>query len=259
VASTTTLKANKLIQNICDTLQNNSSFHLEEDQQWKIICQELFSSDNNDDQYARKQRDTNDDGKVFKWNSNQIRVFIFICFNLEKNLPSNSPLYKAAIRGGGGIRGGGSGIRGGGGGGSGIRVPTSSRYRNTRTGGGSIDRPNGWQWSRTQLIFLPLATRYFYRSRSSSSQYTTPPDSSLTYYYCTPDNSQSVEIECNSATGDTQCCEEQTSKQAYCCGGDIPDYIIQDMNRAAQTVARVFYTLAAVALCMHLLNRRFNR
>ena len=228
VASTTTLKANNLIQNICDTLQINSSFHLEENQQWKIICQELFSSDN-DDQYARKQRDTAD-----------------------------SPLlYKAAIRGGG-IRGGG--IRGGGirgGGGSSIRIPTTSRYRNIRTGV-SINRPNGWLWSRTQLVFLPLATRYFYRSRSSSSHYTTPPDSSLTYYYCTPDNSQSVEIECNSATGDTQCCEEEKSKEAFCCGGDIPDYIVEDMNRAAQKIGRVFYTLAAVALCLHLLNRRFN-
>jgi hypothetical protein len=64
IISATTLRANKLIQNICDTLQNNSSFYFENDQQWKIICQELFLSDD-DDQYVRKQRDIID-GKVFK-------------------------------------------------------------------------------------------------------------------------------------------------------------------------------------------------
>jgi len=73
ITSTTTLRANKLIQSICDTLQNNSSFQLEEDQQWKIICQELFSPED-DDQYIRKQRDTSD-GKVFKLNFSRIRVF----------------------------------------------------------------------------------------------------------------------------------------------------------------------------------------
>lgn len=76
IISATTLRANKLIQNICDTLQNNSSFYFEDDQQWKIICQELFLSDN-DDQYVRKQRDISD-GKVFKWNSSRIRVFVFL-------------------------------------------------------------------------------------------------------------------------------------------------------------------------------------
>jgi hypothetical protein len=54
---TNTLKGNELIQNICDTLDSNNGFQADEDQQWKIICQELFHS-KNDDSSIRKQRDT---------------------------------------------------------------------------------------------------------------------------------------------------------------------------------------------------------
>ncbi len=55
ITYTTTLRANKLIQNICETLHNNHSFHHEQDQQWEIICQELFHSNEND-QYIRRRR-----------------------------------------------------------------------------------------------------------------------------------------------------------------------------------------------------------
>jgi hypothetical protein len=156
------------------------------------------------------------------------------------------------------IRTGGSGIRTGGGGGGSRVSPSITSFRNSRTGA-SIPRPNGWQWSRTRLIFLPIATRFLHRSYSSSNRYTTPAGSSLTYYYCTSDSSDSVEIQCSSADGDAECCEDESTGEAFCCGGNIPDYIIQDMNRAVQTIARYFYTLAALALCMHLLMRRFNR
>jgi hypothetical protein len=54
---TNTLKGNELIQNICDTLDKNNGLQSDEDQQWEIICQELFYS-KNDDQSIRKPRDT---------------------------------------------------------------------------------------------------------------------------------------------------------------------------------------------------------
>ncbi len=171
-------------------------------------------------------------------------------------------MHKAAIRGGGGFRGGGvirgggnirggGVIRGGGGGGSSI-----ARYRNTRTGT-TIPRPNGWQWSRSGLIFLPISTLFFYRSRSSSNRFTTPATSSLTYYYCTQDSDPSTEIQCSSVNRDSLCCEDEKTKEVFCCGGDIPDDIVQDMNRATKTIARIFYTLAVLTFCIHLFMRRF--
>ncbi len=185
--------------------------------------------------------------------------------NLAEDIPQNGQMRKAIPR----IRGGSSGIRGGSsirGGtgirsGSGIRTGSSSsitRFVNTRTGA-TISRPSGWQWSRSRLIFLPIATRFFHRSSSSSNRFTTPATSSVTYYYCTSGDDPSVEIQCSSIDRDTQCCEDETTHEAFCCGGDVPDYILQDMNRATQTIARIFYTLAALALCMHLFMRRFYR
>jgi hypothetical protein len=50
----TTPSANKLIQNICETLHNNNSLQHDEDRQWEIICQELFHS-KDDDQYPAEQ------------------------------------------------------------------------------------------------------------------------------------------------------------------------------------------------------------
>jgi hypothetical protein len=168
----------------------------------------------------------------------------------NKDLPANLP--RAGVRGGG-VRTGG-GIRTGGGGG-GVRTPSVARYRFTRTGG-SIPRPAGWLWSRTRLVFLPLARRHSQRSRSSSNQYTTPSGNTNTYYYCTSDVNPSVEIQCSGATGDAQCCEDETTQEAYCCGGEIPDDVVQDMNRATQLLARIFYVLAAIALSLHFLMRR---
>lgn len=176
--------------------------------------------------------------------------------NLE-NSPQNNGLSKAVrtigirtpIRGGSTSRGGSS-----------VRNPirTGTTYRNTRTGT-TISRPTGWVWSRSRMAFLPLSTIYLHRIRSSSNRYTTPATSSLIYYYCTSSSDTSKEIQCNNANGDSKCCEDQTNQQPFCCGGAIPDDFIEDPNRATHKLAQVFYTLAAVTLCLHLFMRRFNR
>ena len=105
-------------------------------------------------------------------------------------------------------------------------------------------------------LFLPIATRFFHRSRSSSNRYTTPASSPLTYYYCTSDADSDIEIQCDSSYGDTQCCENTTIQEAFCCGGDIPDDFLEDTDQATRTIERIFYTLAALALCTHILMRR---
>lgn len=152
---------------------------------------------------------------------------------------------------------GGGGVRISGGSRSGSRVsPSITRFRNTRTGL-SIPRPNGWQWSRSRLTFLPLATRFYHRSSSSSNRFTTPSTSSVTYYYCTSSTDTSVEIQCSSTTGDSQCCEDETSHQPFCCGGEISEDFMEDANRAVHILARIFYTLAAMILCVHLFMRCF--
>lgn len=48
-------RPNKLIRDICDTLQDSDDLELGEYQQWKTICQDLEI-----DPYIRKQRDTGD-------------------------------------------------------------------------------------------------------------------------------------------------------------------------------------------------------
>ncbi len=166
-------------------------------------------------------------------------------------------------RGGSGARssrGGSSSFRSGGSRSSRSGSRSSSsiiRFHNTRTGQ-RISRPTGWQWSRTRSTFLPLSTRFFSRSRSSSNRFTTPATSSVIYYYCTSNSNASVEIQCSSIDGDTQCCEEETTQQVFCCGGKISEDFIQDANRAAQILAKIFYTLAAIALCIHIFMRRFH-
>lgn len=77
------------------------------------------------------------------------------------------------------------------------------------------------------------------------------------YYYCTSNNNASAEIQCSSIDGDTQCCEEETTQQVFCCGGKISDDFKEDPNRAAKILARLFYTLAAITLCVHIFIRRF--
>ncbi|UJR21508.1 hypothetical protein I4U23_024594 [Adineta vaga] len=134
----------------------------------------------------------------------------------------------------------------------------ATRYRNTRTGA-VISRPSGWLWSRTRHVFLPVSRFYHYRSRSSSNRYTTPATSSGSYYYCTMDTSNSTEIQCYTTTGDNQCCEEETNRQVYCCGGDIDSEFSEDSNQGRKLLTQIFYTLSAIALMVHLFMRRFNR
>jgi hypothetical protein len=158
---------------------------------------------------------------------------------------------------GGGSRSSGGGSRTGSGSRGGSRSSSSgTRFVNTRTGA-TISRPSGWQWSRSRLTFLPLASRFLHRSRSSSSRFTTPSTSSVTYYYCTSSADSSAEIQCSSVNGDSQCCEDETNQQPFCCGGQISGDFIEDTNRAVQILAQIFYTLAAMALCIHLFMRRF--
>ncbi|CAF2105574.1 unnamed protein product [Rotaria magnacalcarata] len=282
-------KADQTIRDICEKLDDDDLSHME-NEKWLILCEDWIKT-KNIEQYDVVQDETILDG--------------------EPNTISKVQLTKA--RGNGGIRitGGGSRI-------SGSRSPSSiSRFRNTRTGT-SISRPNGWLWSRSRLVFLPLATLYFHRSRSASNRYTTPPSTSLTYYYCTSNdgsveiqctsisrpngwlwsrsrlvflplatlyfhrsrsasnryttppstsltyyyctsNDGSVEIQCSSMYGDTLCCEDQTSQQPFCCGGDIPDDFVEDPNRATRRLAKIFYTLTAITLCIHLFLRRLRQ
>jgi hypothetical protein len=53
----TTTKATKLIQNICDSLNNKNSLPLDEDKQWEILCKEL-SNLKDDDQNTKEQHNT---------------------------------------------------------------------------------------------------------------------------------------------------------------------------------------------------------
>ena len=59
ITYTTTSRANKLLQNICDTLDDNNGIQLEEDKAWESICQELFHS-KDDDQIKTNKRDASD-------------------------------------------------------------------------------------------------------------------------------------------------------------------------------------------------------
>lgn len=44
VSSTRTSKADRLIRDICDSLQDEKELDLPEDRQWRVVCQELLSS-----------------------------------------------------------------------------------------------------------------------------------------------------------------------------------------------------------------------
>ncbi|CAF1651619.1 unnamed protein product, partial [Adineta steineri] len=224
--------ANKLIQDICDTLQKNNSLQVDEDRQWEIICQELFDLKDNEQDNAEQ-------------------------YILQNKLSKKAAIRVSSIRTG--SRTSVSGSRGSSSSSSGSRTPSITRYSNIRTGT-TLSRPTGWLWSGSRFVFLPLARRYGHRSSSSSSRFTTPSSSgTVNYYYCTSNDNPSTEIQCSSIDGDTQCCEDDESQQAFCCGGNIPNYITQDMNRATQKIAKFLYTLTALALCMHLFMRRFNR
>ncbi|CAM4862852.1 unnamed protein product [Rotaria socialis] len=222
-------QADQTIRDICEKLDDDDLSRME-NKKWLILCEDWIKT-KNIEQYDVVQDETILDG--------------------EQNAISKVQLTKARAVSRGRITGGGSRI-------SGSRSPSSiSRFRNTRTGT-SISRPNGWLWSRSRLVFLPLATLYFHRSRSASNRYTTPPSTPLTYYYCTS-NDGSVEIQCSSMYGDTLCCEDQTSQQPFCCGGDIPDDFVEDPNGATRRLAKIFYTLTAITLCIHLFLRRLRQ
>ncbi|CAM2701797.1 unnamed protein product [Rotaria socialis] len=232
---TTEIKANKTLESLCDTVSTNNSLQYKSNQRRDTIIEQESSRSKVDDQYIVEEQHESSNENVHQSNSNLGKVI---------RLPGRT------IRNGRGIRGSSSNN-------GGVNRPTTSviRYRNTRTGT-SISRPNGWLWSRSRLVFLPLATLYFHRSRSASNRYTTPPSTPLTYYYCTS-NDGSVEIQCSSMYGDTLCCEDQTSQQPFCCGGDIPDAFVEDPNGATRRLAKIFYTLTAITLCVHLLRRHF--
>ncbi len=136
---------------------------------------------------------------------------------------------------------------------SGSRSSSSiAQFHNIHTGARLI-RPTGWQWTRAQSAFLPISRRFY----PSYHRYTTPATSLETYYYCTSTSNSTMEIQCSTVDGDAQCCENEGTQEVFCCGGKISDDFIKDVNRAAQIFARVFYTLTAVALCIHVFIRHF--
>jgi hypothetical protein len=135
----------------------------------------------------------------------------------------------------------------------------ATRYRSSRTGA-SISRPSGWLWSRSRHVFLPVSQHYYYRSYSSHHRYTTTPSlSSGAYYYCTSNISISKEIQCSTINGDGQCCEDETTRHVYCCGGSIDADFVEDFSQATRILSQIFYTLSAIALVMHILMRRFHQ
>ncbi len=141
---------------------------------------------------------------------------------------------------------------------SGGSRPSSAgtRYHSTRTGA-NIIRPAGSLWSRTRNAFLPVSHRYYYRTRSSTNRYTTPATGSITYYYCSTNSSVPEEIQCSSIDGDTQCCEDETTHEVFCCGGKISDDLVDDYNQATKLLGRIFYTISIVALLAHIFRRRY--
>ena len=56
---TTTLKGNKLIQNICQSLHDKNNPKVDEDQQWELLCDELFHS-NDGNQYTTEKHNPTD-------------------------------------------------------------------------------------------------------------------------------------------------------------------------------------------------------
>jgi hypothetical protein len=66
-----------------------------------------------------------------------------------------------------------------------------------------------------------------------------------------------MEIQCSTADGDAQCCENEVTEEIFCCGGKISEDFVEEVNRAAQRLARVFFTFTAITLCIHVFLRRF--
>jgi len=102
-----------------------------------------------------------------------------------------------------------------------------------------------------------ISRRYIYRS-SSYNRHTTPSAGSERFYYCTSNSTNTSEIQCSSTNGDNQCCDDETYENVFCCGGKISEDLDEDFNQAKKVLARIFYTLSAVALVMHIFMRRFR-
>ncbi len=67
-----------------------------------------------------------------------------------------------------------------------------------------------------------------------------------------------MEIQCSNSTGDTQCCEEETTHEPFCCGGEISKDLIDDFNQATKILSQIFYTLAWHSLLIVKTNKSFR-
>ncbi|CAF3956585.1 unnamed protein product [Rotaria sp. Silwood1] len=224
-------KADKLIQFICEKLYDDDLYS-EENQRWLSLCEKWIKSMNHQQQNDLQNENMIDGKSGFRSSSSS---------RISSSSSRSSSSRSNSIRT------------------SGSRTSSiGTRFRSIRTGA-TISRPTGWLWSRTRHIFLPVSRYYYYRSRPSNNRYTTPATGNETYYYCTSNTSAAIEIQCSSINGDGQCCEDETISQVFCCGGKIDDDLVDDFNQATQIIARIFYTLTAIALFMHIFMRRFYR
>ncbi|CAF1397534.1 unnamed protein product [Adineta steineri] len=220
-------KANKLIQNRCDKLYGED-LSLTENRQWKYFCEKWITSARHHQQQRQQQRSKSIVDESHKRKFHKPRSF------RSRRSRKNSHTYSRSS--------------------SSSRTSSFvSRYRNIRTGA-IVSRPTGWLWSRTRHVFLPISRSYYYRS--SSNRYTTPTTNSQSYYYCTSNSSNSIEIQCNTINNDSQCCEDETAHQVFCCGGEIDADYIADLSQATKRLSQLFYTLSAIALFMHLFMKR---
>ncbi|CAF0908567.1 unnamed protein product [Rotaria sordida] len=239
-------KTEKLIQSICEKLYDDDLYS-EENQQWSIFCEKWIKSMNHQ-QHNDIENENVIDESLMKEN------YLPRKFSFRSGFRSGGSSSRISSRISRSSSSGSSNIRT-----SGSRISSiATRFRNTRTGA-TVSRPTGWLWSRTRHVFLPVSQHYYYRSHSSNNRYTTPPTGNVTYYYyCTSNTSSSMEIQCSSINDDDgQCCEDETISQVFCCGGKIDDYLIEDFNQATKTIARIFYTLTAITLFIHIFMRRF--
>ncbi|CAF4126089.1 unnamed protein product [Adineta steineri] len=222
-------KANKLIRNKCDKLYGKD-LSLTKNRQWKYFCEKWITSTRHHQQQRQQQRSKNIVDESHKRKFHKPRSFRSRRSRKNSRTSSRSSTSSRTSS-------------------------FASRYRNIRTGA-IISRPSGWLWSRTRHVFLPISRSYYYRSHSSSNQYTTPTTNSQSYYYCTSNSSNSIEIQCDTINNDSQCCEDETAHQVFCCGGEIDADYIADLSKATKRLSQLFYTLSAIALFMHLFMKR---
>ncbi|CAF3604999.1 unnamed protein product [Rotaria socialis] len=242
-------KAEKLIELMCEKL-NTDGLNIEENKSWTKNCHKWIKSMD-----YQQRADINDEHAIDESSMKRYRRPRKISFKSAFRV-SSARVSAASSRSSSSSRFGSIGT-------SGSRISSfGSNYHSARTGA-SIYRPDGWLWSRTRYVFLPVSQNYVYRSRSSYNQNTTLPIASSRYYYCTPSNSStsntSKEIKCSSINGDSQCCEDSTTEQAYCCGGSIDGDVQKDFNKATKTIARIFFTLSVITFFMHIFMRQLHR